>query len=257
MFISVIHNLSLKSLKFLFVIIVLSIYSNKIYCYENETDSIFFLIYNQEFSTAEAALSHSRNNLNPLIYNLLNTDLIWWKAISSNKEKDFKILEKDLSKKLSNTGKLASENKLEELVYLNYLIRLMSIRNQYLKMFGYFIQINSLIETVDNSNFSEEERNIFEIYKAIFYISKSKLVFTKPQYKYDNIEILKGYMESSSLVNKTISCYFLAKIYSEIEKSPEQTLQYYNHLCNIYPNNKIFRNELSLILQKIKVRIKT
>jgi hypothetical protein len=170
-----------------------------------------------------------------------------------------KILENDLSKKRSNTVNLASENKLEELVYLNYLIRLMSIRNQYLKMFGYFIQINLLFETIDidNSDFSDEERNIFEIYKVIFYISKSKLVFTKPQYKYDNIEILKGYMESSSLVNKTISCYFLAKIYSEIEKSPEQTLQYYNQLCNIYPNNKIFRNELSLILQKIKVRIKT
>ena len=217
---------------------------NSVYIKRNETDSIFFLIYNQEFSTAEAALSHSRINLNPLIYNLLNTDIIWWKAISSNKENDFKILENDLSKKLSNIEKLSSAHKLERLVYLNYLMRLMSISNQYLKMFGYFLQINSLIETIDNSGLTDEERNIFEIYKAIFYISKSKLIFTKPQYKSGNIEILKGYLESSSLINKTIACYFLAKIYSEIEKSPEQAIEYYSKLCQLYPNNMIFKNEL-------------
>lgn len=244
MLMSYLHKLLLVCALALIAFYSFPISDNQVYINRNDTDSIFFLIYNQEFSTAEAALSLSRKNLKPLIYNLLNSDIIWWKAISSNKENDFKILENDLFKKLSNSEKLSSANKLERLVYLNYLMRLMSIRNQYLKMFGYFLQINSLIETIDNSGFSDEERDIFEIYKAIFYISKSKLLFTKPQFKYDNIEILKRYLESSNLINKTIACYFLGKIYFEIEKSPEQAIKYYSKLCQLYPNNMIFKNEL-------------
>ena len=258
MVISGFHNMALKNLIFLFALIGLLINKSKVYGYENKVDSIFFHIYNQQFDKAENELAYSKQKLKPLEYNLLTTDLFWWKAISSNKENDFKILESYLSKKLSTSEKSSFGNNLNDLIYLNYSLRLMSINSQSLKMLKYFIRINKFIDSFDNSNLSIEEQNIFEIYKAIFNFSKSKLFFTGTQFKNDNIKILKKHLRSSNLLNKTIACYFLAKIYSEIEKLPEQAVEYYSKLCQLYPNNMIFKNELlSVQLKTKKCRLAT
>lgn len=223
---------------------------------KNETDSIFFLIYNQDFQKAEDLLSNSTVILKPIEYNLLTTDLFWWKALSVNNENDFNALESYLLKKLGTSEKLNNRNYLEELIYLNYLIRLMTIKNQYVKILKYFFQINSIVEKVDNSVLSGEEQNIFEIYSAVFNITKSKFFFTKQQFRFENIQILKKYMASSNQIHKTISCYFLAKIYAEIEKSPDQSLLYFSFLNNLYPENKIFRHELTTAKLKSKNNIK-
>lgn len=219
---------------------------------KTKTDSIFCLIYNQEFSAAEVALNQSKKKLNPLIHNLLTIDLIWWKTICTNHIDNFDSFENQLKMKLKNAENLNKRNYLEELIYLNYLIRITSIRNQYLKIPVYFIRLNSCFGKVDNSGYSIEEQNIFEIYKAIFNIGKSKYLLTKSGQKNDNILILKKHCESQNIISKTIACYFLAKIYSEIEKIPEQAMSYYQILCHLYPNNMIFQNELKSAQQKIK-----
>lgn len=113
-------------------------------------------------------------------------------------------------------------------------------------MFNYFFRINKIIKTLDSSNLSPEEQSIFNIYKAVFNISKSKLLFLNTKIKNDNIIILKKYQESASLINKTITNYFLAKVYYELNKSPDQAKIHYLELCKLYPNNKIFRTALDL-----------
>jgi len=246
----------LYKLSFFSVLILMTIYSFSA-TYETDkscktkTDSIFYLVYNQEFGAAEVALIQSKNKLNPLIYILLTIDLFWWKTICSNHIDNFDSFENQLKMKLKNAENLNKRNYLEELIYLNYLIRITSIRNQYLKIPVYFIRLNSCFEKVNNSGYSVEEQNIFEIYKAIFNIGKSKYLLTKPGQKNDNIKILKKHCESQNIINKTIDCYFMAKIYSEIEKSSEQSLPYFNQLCVLYPENIIFQNELKKIKQKI------
>ena len=122
----------------------------------------------------------------------------------------------------------------------------MAKKKQPLKMFNYFFRINKIIKTLDSSNLSPEEQSIFNIYKAVFNISKSKLLFLNTKIKNDNIIILKKYQESASLINKTITNYFLAKVYYELNKSPDQAKIHYLELCKLYPNNKIFRTALDL-----------
>ena len=249
--ISVIHKLILRSWLISLVFVSFSSYANHCTENKNDIDTIFFHIYNQQFNKAELELNQSKNKLKPLSYNLLTTDLIWWKTLSSNNEGDFEILENDLTEKLSNVEKLSSQNNLDELLYLNYLLRLTAINNQPFRMLNYFIRINKFIETFDNSDLSVEEQNIFDIFKAVFNVSKSKVLIIGAGFKNDNIKILKGYQESSSLINKTIACYFLGKIYFEIEKSPEYAVEYYSKLCHLYPNNMIFKNELLAVQLKI------
>lgn len=249
-----IYNPVLKIISFLLAFVAYSSYTNKVYSNEDYTDSIFFHIYNQQFDQAENELIHSKQTLKPLTYNLLTTDLTWWKAISLNNKVDFDILENNLTEKLSKVEKLSSQNNLEELLYLNYLLRLTAINNQPFKMLNYFIRINKFIESFDNSSLPVEEQNIFDIFKAVFNISKTKVLVFNTGFKNENIKILKGFQESSSLVNKTTACYFLGKIYFEIEKSPEQAIEYYSKLCKLYPNNMIFKNELLSLQLKIKSR---
>ena len=242
----------LKIISFILAFAACSSYTSMVYGNENDTDSIFFHIYNQQFDKAENELIHSKQTLKPLTYNLLTTDLTWWKAISLNNKVDFNILEINLTEKLSKVEKLSSQNNLEELLYLNYLIRLTAIKNQPFRMLNYFIRINKFIESFDNSNLPVEEQNIFDIFKAVFNISKTKVLVINTGIKNENLKILKGFQESSSLINKTTACYFLGKIYFEIEKSPEQAIEYYSKLCELYPNNMIFKNELLSVQLKIK-----
>lgn len=252
MLINVFIKLFFKSLLVSFIFVTFSSYANKFNEIDNEIDSIFFHIYNQQFNKAEKELNLSKNWLKPFTFNLLTTDLKWWKTISSNNEVGFEIFEKELSEKLSKVENLANQNNFDELLYLNYLLRLAAIENQPLRMISYFLRINKFIESFNNSALPREEQDTYQIFKAVFNVSKSKVLIIGSGLKNENIKIIQGYKDSSNLVNKTIACYFLGKIYLEIEKSPENAIEYYSKLCQLYPNNMIFKNELVSIQLKMK-----
>ena len=118
MLISILNKLLFKWVLISFALIALSTNASPVN--ENSIDSIFFYIYNQQFNKAEKELILSKNSLNPITYNLLKVDFIWWKTLSLNNENDFELLEKDLSEKLSNIDNLSNHQKLEQLIYLNY-----------------------------------------------------------------------------------------------------------------------------------------
>lgn len=253
--------LKLKLFGFLIAILVLGfipLTGNPFGINENDKifNNVFFLIYNQQFGDAEKELVFSQNKLNHLEYYVLNLDLLWWKAVVNDNENDFGLLEKKLNTTIDELEKLSNRDKFEELVCLNYLFRLATKKNQPLKMIHYFLKINKTIEQLDIKGLAPENTDVFNLYKAIFSYGKSKILFFNPKPKNESLITLKSYQFSSSPANQTIANYFLAKIYNEIEKSPDSAKPYYERLCKLYPNNKVFKKDLSLINKKLNSEIK-
>ena len=212
---------------------------------EATSDSIFYYIYNQQLSKAEKSLQLYRNSLQPDLYRLYKTDLLWWKTLSQTQVNDFSEMEMFLQQQLNRLEKDLSNSGIEELIYLNYFMRLKAIENQPFKMFGYYLRIQKLISNFDQSRLSPEEQRIYEIYTAVFNVGKSKLLMNSKLRAY-SIEQLKKHQHSSQTNIQTIANYFLAKIYFDIEKSPKQAEVYYAFLCARYPHNTIFRNDLRM-----------
>ncbi len=230
-----------------FSFIVLSLFAKTIFAIDyNNTDSIFYYIYNQQYDRAELELADLKNSIKPSTYLLLDTDLKWWKALSSNKEKDFQIFEEYLAGKLTNTITYSFEDNLQELICLNYMLRLTGATNQHFKMLNYFFKLNRCIESFDSNSLSLDEKNIYSIYKAVFNISKNKILLINTKNNTENIQVLKGFENSQNIVHKTFAHYFLAKIYTELEKNPQEAQKHYHELNLMYPNNQFFRVALTL-----------
>lgn len=217
---------------------------------DNSFEKIFYLIYNQQFEDAFAELTLSGGGLDKWKYHILILDLYWWKAISSNCEDDFISFESKLKHFISNLENSDNIDDLEELITLSYSLRFASLRNRFLSMFTSLYRINFVIDRINTENLTKEQQDIFRIYFALFTIFKSKVLFNNPKLRKEGILVLESNLNSTWLVSKTISYYFLSKIYSDLEKRPIQALNYYEQLCLIYPGNKIFAGNLELCKTK-------
>lgn len=209
-----------------------------------KADSIFFQIYNSEYPAAEIALIQSKKEIDPLICELLTLELMWWKTLSINQKQDFLRLEQSLKDGLNKVKISGTKNSLQELIYSSYMLRLLTMRNEYLKIPKYYFQINSIVGTINNSAFSPTEKNMFEIYSAVFNMGKSKFVFSRTNSKNANINTLIKYEKSTDFIERTISTYFLGKVYSDIEKMPENAIPCFKRLHTLFPNNDFFVTEI-------------
>lgn len=209
------------------------------------TDSIFYHIYNQQYPTAEIELNNVKNSF--ISYFLLETDLKWWKSLLANNDNDFENFENYLNDKLNVAKNHSNEPNFEELICLNYLLRLASVTKQHLKMMNYFFKLNNFIESFDSNSLSFDEKNIYSIYKAVFNISKNKIFLINAKNNIENIQVLKRFENSQNIVCKTFAHYFLAKIYMELEKKPQEAQKHYQKLNLLYPNNQFFQTSLTLL----------
>jgi hypothetical protein len=216
----------------------------------NNTDKvfneIFNLIYNQRFTEARNELIKSKNKLDKWEDLILNLDLYWWKAISSNTEEDFVFLRSVLDDYAKNLKKAQAHDALEELIYSTFSFRLAVINKQVISIMGSVFKINQLVKQIEIKDLSPEQQDILKIYMALFDIFKSNLLFNNQKLRIEGIGILENYIASSNPVYQTISCYSLSKVFLEVEKSPSKARSYCEQLCRIYPENKIFAYNLEL-----------
>lgn len=231
------------------LLILLTLFANTIFAGDSiNSDSIFFYVYNQQYDRAELELHKLKNSIKPSTYFIFETDLKWWETLSFNRKEEFEMFEEYLNERLSasKTETNSIEGNLQELVCLNYLLRLMAATNQHLKMINIFFKLNSCIDSFELTALSNDEKDIYIIYKAVFNISKNKILLINKTNNTKNIQVLKGFENSENIVNKTFAHYFLAKIYAELEKNPEEAQKRFKELYALYPNNQFFRTEATL-----------
>ncbi len=218
--------------------------SKGMYTSEDQFEKIFMLIYGQHFTEAEKELRNSAGHLETLHYEILRLDLAWWKAISANKKSGFSDFENLLEDNLNRLKGAGKDNVLHELWCLTYALRLAALRNQLFPVMANLYKINHLIGKVDAKSLEPQDIEIFNIYKAVFNTGKSRFMVFNSKIKSESITTLENSLQSPSIIIQTISNYSLAKIYTEIEKSPRKAKIYYEQLCLLYPGNTIFINEL-------------
>ena len=217
-----------------------------LYNSEEGFEKIFNLIYNQQFNEASLELVRAKNKLDKWEYHMLNLDLLWWEAVSGNSREDYARFESALENYSSDLKHRQGPDSLEELINLSYSFRLAALKSNLLPMMLDFLRINHIIQRLETDKLTMDQQEIFNIYLALFSIGKSKLLFNNTRLREEGIEILESSLTSLNPVYQTISCYFLSKIYLELEQSPAQARIYCEQLCKTYPGNKIFIYNLEL-----------
>lgn len=216
------------------------------YTGKNPFDKIFDLIYNQKFGEAETVLRTSEAIMEKWGYQLLLLDLHWWKAISGNSEEDYQNFESVLNESSARFNNSPDPDDLEELICFSYSLRLALIKNRIIPIVANIFRINRIISGYDNERLTSEQQDIFKIYTALFNIGKSRFLFTSPSLKAQGIKVLEENLTSPNKQYQTISCYFLSKIYFDLDKLPSKATIYCEKLCQLYPDNRIFAYNLEL-----------
>lgn len=210
------------------------------------SENIFDLIYNQKFTEAEAELIRSKDILEKWNYQILVLDLKWWKAISSNNETDFAEFESILEEYSHDLNNAYVTDNLEELIYLSYSLRFALLKSRIFSALVNIYKINQIIVQFEINKLPVEQQEIFQIYAVLFNIGKSKLLFYNSNIYIEGIKVLENYLTSGNPVCQTISYYFLSKIYFDMDRSSLKARIYCEKLCERYPGNKLFANNLNL-----------
>jgi hypothetical protein len=214
-------------------------------------DRIFDLIYNQQFDDAETELEASEAVMEKWAYRLLMLDLYWWKAISTNSEEDYQSLESVLSEYSALLTDSPGPDDLEELICLSYTLRLALVKNRIFTVISNIYRINRIIGGYDTERLTAEQQDVFKIYTALFNIGKSRSLFTSPGLKAEGVKVLEDNLSSPNKQYQTISCYFLSKIYFDLDKLPAKAMVYCKMLCDLYPDNKVFAYNLELCRRNV------
>jgi len=216
------------------------------YAKEQIAEQIFHHIYNQEFELAKQELN--RQDLNIFSREWLRCELLWWENVSINDKNTHVQLEKFLVKKTKISDNSTEEEKILFLLHKNYSLRLKAMDNKKLSVINLFLQINGLIKEIDNKSLSPLEKNFYEIYTAVFAISKNKYkLFSSDDIDKISIEVLKKHAVSFNRILRTLSQYFLLKIYLDIKDDYQKAKVYAVQLHEEYPDNQIFIRILTMI----------
>lgn len=214
-------------------------------------DTIFSFIYNQQFEKAEKQLDILQKKTNDTDYIILKIDLNWWKSVKKINVHDFtnfKVVLHQITEKLQG---VQAKNELNNLILLSYSMRMEAHEDRYISMIGSFNKINHLIKVLDKQPLSKYEKDIYELYKAILGIFKSKVIFyNSPGLRKESIAALEKNSISTQIIQKTIANYFLAKVYLELENNPSKSIAYFKRLNQMYPQNLIFADYIKLCNDK-------
>ncbi len=212
--------------------------------YDIET-KVFYHIYNQNFIEAQKLLNEKSQYMKPFAKSWLECDLQWWKAVHTDTDSAYQKLQLFLEKKINIEENKVPQDEHMIMLYKNYLMRFSAMQNQRFKVLKYFYQIESFNHKLDIDSLNEFEKDIFQIFNSVLYISKSKLWIFSDKNNAEYLRILEKYTTSDNLMLQTLSKYFLIKIYTEILETPAKAIHYQEDLMRIYPNNVNFKTLLN------------
>lgn len=207
-------------------------------------NSVFSLIYNQQFTEAEKMIEANRKEIDPFYFSLLKLDLYWWKySLSRNKpdsEKLSNVLDQ-LDKTLENT----TNQKIIELIRLSYQMRYEVKRKNYVNAFFVRSDVQKQLEVLQKEKIliPADQQKLFELYVILIQYSGIANPFSfskKSENKADLIMKLNRYCADEDLIVSTLAHYFLGRIYTKIEKQPEKGRVHFQVLSSRFPQNRLF-----------------
>ena len=212
-------------------------------------ETIFSLNYNQEYDSAQALLQQQHTQINPVYFAVLDIDGNYWKNVTGTNKPNYNAFEAVLEKyDPVNAG--SEEEKTIRLITLSYRLRYQ------LKRFQLISAVSTRKQTVDlfdelkeNVNtLSPEQQELFSLYAALIRYFDNYLkpfwVSDKKANMDEAIQNMEKLSNSDQIIVKTLSAYFVGKIYLKYEKNSPQAEPYFEWLSKTYPANHKFREYL-------------
>ncbi len=211
---------------------------------DSASDSIFSLIYNQQFTEAEKMIEASRKQIDPFYFSVLKLDLYWWRYSLSRSKTDAEKLNVLLDQ-LAETPENTTNKKISELVRLSYKMRYEVKRKNYVNAFFVRSDVQKQLEILQKENIAipADQQKLFELYVILIQYSESANPFSfskKTENKADLIMKLNRYCADEDLIVSTLAHYFLGRIYTKIEKQPEKGRVHFQVLSGRFPQNGLF-----------------
>lgn len=213
---------------------------------DTTVQSIFTLIYSQQFTEAEKALVQKNAQIDQFYYNILKLDLFWWKYSLSKSKEDAKVLNKALAG-FDNLNHDTREIKINNLVKSSYEMRYEIKRYNFVGALIVRTEVRKQIELLQKEDltFLGERRKLFDFYLTLFDYFEERMnpfLFGSKSDKYvKSLSSLEKFSRDKDLILSTMAHYFLGRIYTKVEKQPEKGKMHFIVLSQRFPENSLFK----------------
>ncbi|HPE76628.1 MAG TPA: hypothetical protein PLC80_11110 [Draconibacterium sp.] len=213
---------------------------------DTTVQSIFTLIYNQQFIKAEKALEQKNSNVDPFYHNILKLDLFWWKYSLTKSKQDAKVLKQVLDE-LGGSEQKTREAKINNLIKSSYEMRYEIKRYNFVGALIIRSDVRKQIEILrkEDLTFLGDKRKLFDFYLTLFdYFDENMnpFLFGSKSEKYlKSLSTLEIYSLDKDLILSTMAHYFLGRIYMKVEKQPEKGQLHFRVLSQRFPENSLFK----------------
>lgn len=210
---------------------------------------VFRLIYNQQYDSAHVLLEENKSKLDVFYYTVLEIDLSYWENVTGTNSPNYSAFENTLQKyELKNP--VNERKKIISLIDLSYQLRYDFKRYHLISALQTRKRTIALYKELKNkANISDRNQTeIFELYNALI------LYFNQYPSKYFSrssrdemqtaIQVMEILSQSDAEMVKTLSAYFLGKIYLQYEKEPQKAVRLFKYLAETYPHNQKFPESL-------------
>ena len=212
-------------------------------------DSVFTLIYNQKYNSAEMLLESNKSNITPVYFAVLAIDMAYWKNVINDESKDYKVFESQLQKYHQELTE-NEDQKIIQLITLSYQLRYelkrlrlfsaISTRKKALELF---------LELSPSANkLTTDQRELFKLYQSLVtyfdYYMKPPFSKNKKQQMDAAIRQMQQLTYAQNHIVKTLSSYFLGKVYLRFERDANKGKPYFLWLKQTYPGNTRFQELL-------------
>lgn len=229
-------------------------YSNEV---PEPVETVFRLIYNQQFSKADSILDAPANNYDIFYHDILKLDLYYWEYSVENSSEKSRQLKTFLSEFQSEKNNQLDSG-LKELIFLSYSVRYELKRFNIPAAVILRSKIKNLLSEINEDKFYYpiNHLKLFDLYKELFaYFDNifNPLFRENKRLERENaLKKIEQFSNDEDLIVNTLANYFLGKIYLNIENNPPKSKIHLKILAEKYPENKTISELIGQCNSKIK-----
>lgn len=239
----------MRTITFAVVIFIIAVAK---FSFSAEKDSIvnkvFKLIYNEKYLEAHNEISANHTMLDYFYADILKMDLLWWEFVQSNNNGNKQVDFVSFMEKFEHAQANSSELKLRQLIKNSYQIRYELKCYNFIKVINTRSTLKKLLSEITSEEFilPKDGIKLLELYKTLFIYFDNLInpLFNKNkrQIRTSALAQINQFSKDDNLIIRTLSLYFLGKIYLNIEKEQDLGIRCFTELSDYYPNNSLFKD---------------
>ncbi len=217
---------------------------------ERVINTAFSLIYDGKYKEAHHEISVNHAVLGKFYADVLTIDLLWWELVEPDQSGDIKNQFLLFLEKFDSSSSDKSDDNLRQLIKNSYLLRYQLHNYNFIRAVSTRNTLKTLLSELhpEELNFPEDRIKLLGLYKTLFTYFDNLVnpLFrkNKKQIRQDSLTQMNIYCKDKDLIVKTLSLYFLGKIYLKIEKERNLGINCFTELSQCYPGNILFRDIL-------------